>query len=747
MSDPGARKLWPAWLVPGMLFGALALLLLLHVRHFATFLSDDALISLRYARRLVQGQGLTWTGNERVEGYTDLLWVLLTAIGGLLHSSYIGFARFLDHVGVFSALAIIGLSPRTGRWSAWRFVGGGILWVASAPVAVWANGGLEHGFMTGVLALLIYRLARDQNEQLDIPAAVAAAALVLLRADGVVLVACAFVGAFLARQMQRQPSVKRLARTLALAVVVFVAQMLFRRGYYGAWQPNTALAKLAFNQQRVLLGLTHVWQGYQGLAILVAAAIAGTVWLVHRNRTHVVVMPWLVVLGWSGYLVAVGGDIFPGWRQLLFVLVPLSLLVAEVAESVAAEQATRVALTSAGLGIVHWQCQTTDAENQRAKAEVWEWDGVGVGRDLKAAFGAQAPLLAVDAAGALPYFSELPSLDMLGLIDAYIASHPPPSFGHGGIGHELGDGDYVFRREPDIIAFNSAAGQRQPRFLSGVQLLRNPAFHERYQWIRMQSFSVDHPVLAELWLRHDGGKLGVLRGHNDIRIPGYFLAGDASAAVARVIKGQGLVTEITDARPGVARVKVPAGRWQANTNVANAALGLLCDGLSMGGGTGAVFELQEPREVQISVAPAASAAFVSQLTLSRTTAGPPHVCVSRDRQVVVASAALAAAKPEGFAWNHPSNVLVGSAGLVTNVDTAATVTRLEMSTDNNDAYAVEIRRGEAALWTGQATPVVGNGLHVHVLPLPMIAVQPGDEIRIVPRGGDGHYSVGHVILN
>src|SRR5687768_11268585 len=37
---------------------------------------DDAFISLRYADRLVAGDGLTWTDGERVEGYSNLLWVL-----------------------------------------------------------------------------------------------------------------------------------------------------------------------------------------------------------------------------------------------------------------------------------------------------------------------------------------------------------------------------------------------------------------------------------------------------------------------------------------------------------------------------------------------------------------------------------------------------------------------------------------------------------------------------------------------
>jgi len=41
---------------------------------------DDAWISLRYARNLIEGQGLVFNRGERVEGFTHPLWVLLDAI-------------------------------------------------------------------------------------------------------------------------------------------------------------------------------------------------------------------------------------------------------------------------------------------------------------------------------------------------------------------------------------------------------------------------------------------------------------------------------------------------------------------------------------------------------------------------------------------------------------------------------------------------------------------------------------------
>src|SRR5690348_14687575 len=49
--------------------------------------SDDAYISYRYAHNLMQGYGLVYNpGGERVEGYSNLLYVLLIAPGFLFTS-------------------------------------------------------------------------------------------------------------------------------------------------------------------------------------------------------------------------------------------------------------------------------------------------------------------------------------------------------------------------------------------------------------------------------------------------------------------------------------------------------------------------------------------------------------------------------------------------------------------------------------------------------------------------------------
>jgi hypothetical protein len=112
-------------------FGACGVGLALRIRHCWPYLSDDSLISLRYAVRLATGHGLTWTDGERVEGYTNLLWVLLNTPATWLGVDPILSARVLGILGVSGAVAAVGWSPLGGRWSVARIVAGGGLLVTT----------------------------------------------------------------------------------------------------------------------------------------------------------------------------------------------------------------------------------------------------------------------------------------------------------------------------------------------------------------------------------------------------------------------------------------------------------------------------------------------------------------------------------------------------------------------------------------------------------------------------------------
>jgi hypothetical protein len=99
-------------------------------------------------------------------------------------------------------------------------------------------------------------------------------------------------------------------------------------------------------------------------------------------------------------------------------------------------------------------------------------------------------LIATSNAGAVPYASGLPTLDMLGLCDRRIARRPVKEMGRGVAGHEKGDGAYVLERRPQVILFQVArfsdaaltpeeAGR--PLWLSERELWADPRFQREYK--------------------------------------------------------------------------------------------------------------------------------------------------------------------------------------------------------------------------------------------------------------------------
>lgn len=68
------------WIAVGLLAVLTLVFFIVNVQQYC-FLGDDAYISFRYALHLYQGHGLVWNPGERVEGYTNFLWVIIMALG------------------------------------------------------------------------------------------------------------------------------------------------------------------------------------------------------------------------------------------------------------------------------------------------------------------------------------------------------------------------------------------------------------------------------------------------------------------------------------------------------------------------------------------------------------------------------------------------------------------------------------------------------------------------------------------
>ena len=90
-------------------------------------------------------------------------------------------------------------------------------------------------------------------------------------------------------------------------------------------------------------------------------------------------------------------------------------------------------------------------------------------------------VIATNTAGSVAFYSQLHTIDMLGLTDKHIAHKSIETMGLGSAGHEKGDGAYILSRKPDVIQFASSLGAMQPMFRSETEMYAMPEFQEQYE--------------------------------------------------------------------------------------------------------------------------------------------------------------------------------------------------------------------------------------------------------------------------
>ena len=554
--------------LPSLLALACALAVLaLSAWNFREFMSDDAFISLRYAERFLQGHGLTWNDGERVEGYTNLLWILGCSLLGLLGLDLISAARVLGFLGTGGAIAAVVWVYRSDTIrGAIPGLLGGLALALAGPSVVWTVGGLEQPLLAGLLAwaialtLPLLGQTRPNAREILLPG-LFLALIVLTRADGAIFTLAAVLGVVAARGLNRE-SVRVGAVLAALPIALFVGQLAFRQAYYGEWLPNSAYAKVGFTLVRIQNGIQYVMGAFYLVGLLVPALLA--LRIVDPLRRPAVRFLGVVLAIWLGYVILVGGDLFPARRHLVPAVVVLTYLATiYIASRVPAEGPVRPVVREGALYLVTLALALAlDPMNVAAKEERWEWDGEAVGGLLSTAFGTQRPLLAVDPAGCMPYFSKLPSVDMLGINDYYLARHRPADFGTGYLGHELGNGAYVLSRKPDLVLFNVPAGGTKPKFRSGVEMTKDPngEFASTFRAVTLECVA-PRPVTSIIWMRTEGGPIGVERSGDRIRIPGYLFSDNTRSRARLDDQGRLGVAVLPQTSAEIAGLSVPPGTW------------------------------------------------------------------------------------------------------------------------------------------------------------------------------------------
>ena len=447
-----------------MLLLALAFALLVSSVYWEHVL-EDAMISFRYALRLAEHYPLGFWNREgpAVEGCTSTLWVVLLSFAGpnvshiIVLSKACGLACYFAIPATLLWLSTIEVDPKEMdpakfQEACWFAALGALVYI---PLAWYATTGMETALFTLLVTLLVFVPLRTSSVALI---TVLNILLITTRPDGVLFAAGSATYFCIFDVINR----RRRATILGLCLAAFAAVVAARYAYFGELMPNTYYAKAGGS------GLSHVGYGLRYVGtwaashwfLLIPMALLSVELARGRQHARFPTALGLALLGYCAIIIKVGGDnptAFPLWRHavqvmpLIFFLtfyalstlrtgVPVKVLMVLLIAGLPTfalfpPWQSEVLLRQAAIGI---RRPTFFANQPFNPFFLW----------LKSISG-EHTLIATGLAGELPLVVDSPSIDVLGLNDAYIAHHG--TFDPKGPVDSKSDMNYVISRRPDII--------------------------------------------------------------------------------------------------------------------------------------------------------------------------------------------------------------------------------------------------------------------------------------------------------
>jgi len=308
------------------------------------WVQEDAFINFRIIDNLLAGHGPVFNVGERVEAYTDPLWVFtLAALHGVLPFVSLEWTSVLLGIAM-TVLGVVLAGRAVQRLAADRESGVVLplgLLVFGSVAAVWefASGGLEMGMVFCWIGLTVWLLVRlEDRRDGAAPGAFVAGLGTLIRPE-LALMSLVFLVGFvvvIAAPGWRGPQsiVRRYLVPAAAAAALPVLYELLRASYFALVVSNTALAKSA-GSAWWSQGAYYLWNFVSPYLLEIPLAMAALLlvprlvsWWCRGDRVGTVVLATPVIAGLADtlYVTRLGGDYMHG-RLLLPAFFSLSLCV------------------------------------------------------------------------------------------------------------------------------------------------------------------------------------------------------------------------------------------------------------------------------------------------------------------------------------------------------------------------------------------------------------------------------------
>jgi len=320
------KKIRSSVFLQGLLFCmAGSVMLLLSVWFLWGWIKDDAYISFRYSRHLAAGLGLVFNAGERVEGYTNFLWVIIMALVHTLGMDMVLASKILGALAALASLSVLLLMEKqSSRDELPPLFGLSVLFMgASTTLGVWSSSGLATApFLLFSLAGIHLLLHDDEEKRKNLRSMAAAALLAvsaLFRPEGHLVAAIAYA-VVLNRWRTGRWNARTAVTWCIVPLVILMPYHLWRFAYFGDILPNTYYVKAGGGGAAFALGMKYLWAmlnfNFNGPMLLLA--VAGL--FNRRVSAESRAVSGVIIFSFMAYLVYIGVDEMKYFRLFLTAL-------------------------------------------------------------------------------------------------------------------------------------------------------------------------------------------------------------------------------------------------------------------------------------------------------------------------------------------------------------------------------------------------------------------------------------------
>lgn len=492
-------------------------LILIYLCNQVKFIQDDSYISFRFVKNFVEGKGLVFNPGEKVEGYTNLLWVLILSVFYAMKFNIESIAQYLSMgFGIlilfqtFKISSLVELKDGGKKGKSSSALSGAylfnfipvVLMVLTGAFNFWAISGMETCmFMAYVLAGIFYYIKNKNSQAPNYLFSLFIFLASLTRPEGLYFFGLIIIHKVIISIKDNKAGFIKdvLSKNNLITYAVYIIPtglfMLWRLSYYGYPFPNTYYAKTAYDSAHLLAGWNYFKNFFEAYMLYGVVFVLPLFLLKKKESFFEISLMYLITIAYSVYIITVGGDVLKQFRFFLPILPLIYILFGKFLEDIAYRMKSKSAsgsvstglaimlAVSLAIGFLNYNSQKEaikkDVETENGLVEKMKLAGAWFNK--KQTQLGRPLVLAATTIGAVSYFSDVTVIDMLGLTDETIAHKPLEVAEVSSLNlnwkERKYNAEYVLSRKPDYIYFSTGI---KPSAYAEIALLTYDGFLNNY---------------------------------------------------------------------------------------------------------------------------------------------------------------------------------------------------------------------------------------------------------------------------